>query len=420
MKEKREGHGEDSNPLSIVKDDIFAVGVFDGMGGSGAAKCKSDYGDEHTQAYVASRIISETIISYIDRTAAKDINAEGIKKNAKSRLEQEKSTYQLKSSSLRSKLVREYPTTLAVTTALKKENEDYAIKSYWAGDSRNYLWTSDGFYQISKDDLETELDPFENLRNDAALSNCICADRDFVINETEIPNIKGKFIIISATDGCFNYFVTPMHFQDVLLTGLKKTENENEWKNYCIDEFDAVTGDDVSMSLIAVGFENFKDLKSTLGNSNVKSVDKIKDVQNEVQQRKVLLEKIIHEEWNNYKTSFLKYINKELDMSNENMTQVPSVCNKDEDDSPSFLKNMEDGKLGHNRFNKKNIKSGDAKKILRGGHFKVLVAYENCKSKTQSFENQNSEEVMDLLYRKLEKGDFMYFNILNNNSHAKR
>lgn len=53
MTEKREGHGEDSAPFFLSTDDFCAVGVFDGMGGSGAAMCKSDLG-EHTKAYVAS------------------------------------------------------------------------------------------------------------------------------------------------------------------------------------------------------------------------------------------------------------------------------------------------------------------------------------------------------------------------------
>ena len=38
MIEKKDGHGEDSDPLFLVKGDFCAVGVFDGMGGSGAGK----------------------------------------------------------------------------------------------------------------------------------------------------------------------------------------------------------------------------------------------------------------------------------------------------------------------------------------------------------------------------------------------
>lgn len=282
MIEKREGHGEDSPALSLIKENFCAVGVFDGMGGSGAAICKSEFGDEHTKAYVASRIILEAINNYMENAKdVRNINSDSIKSSAHGRLEQEKSNYPTKASGLRSKLVRDYPTTLAITTALQNEDGTHTVNSYWAGDSRNYLWTSEGFYQISKDDLDTELDPLENLRNDGALSNCICADREFIINNKSIT-VEGKFVILSATDGCFNYFATPMHFNDVLVTGLKQSDNVEEWEGFCKSEITDVTGDDVSLSLIAVGFEDFKDLKESLSNSSVVKIEEIKKVQDEL------------------------------------------------------------------------------------------------------------------------------------------
>lgn len=318
MIEKREGHGEDSAPLSIVKDNFCAVGVFDGMGGAGAAICKSEFGDEHTKAYVASRIILEAINNYMENAKdVRDINSDGIKSTAHGRLEQEKSNYPTKASGLRSKLVRDYPTTLAITTALQNEDGTHTVNSYWAGDSRNYLWTAEGFYQISKDDLDTELDPLENLRNDGALSNCICADRKFEINNKTIT-LEGKFVILSATDGCFNYFATPMHFNDVLVTGLKLSDNIEEWECFCKSEITDVTGDDVSLSLIAVGFEDFKDLKESLSNSSVVKIEEIKKVQDElkslskqIEDNKAALENLIQEGWDEYKTSYMKYFNSE-------------------------------------------------------------------------------------------------------------
>ena len=330
MIEKREGLGEDSNTLSIVKDDFCAVGVFDGMGGSGAAICKSEFGDDHTKAYVASRIILEAINNYIENTKdVRSINSDGIRFTARGRLEQEKNTYPTKASGLRSKLVRDYPTTLAITTALKNEDETYVVNSYWAGDSRNYLWTQEGFCQISKDDLDTELDPLENLRNDGILSNCICADREFCINNLTIE-VPEKFVILSATDGCFNYFATPMHFQEVLLTGLRLSENEEEWADFCKEEFSAVTGDDVSISLLAIGFESFTDLKETFMSSTVTGIEKIKSAQDEIKHltskldsAKENLEALIQSEWEVYKVSYMKYFTQEESSEECKETNVP-------------------------------------------------------------------------------------------------
>ena len=331
MIEKREGHGEDSPPLSIVKDEFYAVGVFDGMGGSGAAICKSEFGDDHTKAYVASRIILEAINNYIENTSdVRCINSDGIRFTARGRLEQEKSSYPTKASGLRSKLVRDYPTTLAITTALKNEDESYVVNSYWAGDSRNYLWTEEGFYQISKDDLDTELDPLENLRNDGALSNCICADREFYINNKTIQ-VPGKFVILSASDGCFNYFATPMHFQEVLLTGLRLSENVDDWETFCKKEFSAVTGDDVSISLLAIGFESFTDLKDTFmslivtGIKEIKSAqDEIKRLTSELDSAKADLEALIQSEWEAYKVSYMKYFSVETESVSEDSVVVAS------------------------------------------------------------------------------------------------
>ena len=61
MKPKKIGLGEDSEPIFLNRDFFVAVGVLDGMGGAGGAECISDFGDSHTKAYVASRIIKEAI-----------------------------------------------------------------------------------------------------------------------------------------------------------------------------------------------------------------------------------------------------------------------------------------------------------------------------------------------------------------------
>lgn len=322
MIEKREGHGEDSDPLAIIKDDFYAVGVFDGMGGSGAAICNSEFGNEHTKAYVASRIIHEAIYNYIENAQnIHEINSDGIKSTVRGRLEQEKSNYPTKASGLRSKLVRDYPTTLAITTAYKNKDGSHTVNSYWAGDSRNYLWKPEGFYQISKDDLDTELDPLENIKNDGALSNCVCADREFEINNKQI-DVTGKFVILSATDGCFNYFASPMHFQEVLSTGLKLSEEQDVWINYCKEEISAVTGDDVSLSLLAIGFEDFQDLKDTFEHSDIANIEDIKSIQlgikslsKKIEESKEILEDLVKAGWNEYRVSYLKYFSSE---SNDN------------------------------------------------------------------------------------------------------
>lgn len=381
MVPKREGYGEDSSPLYIEKENFYAVGVFDGMGGSGAATCKSDYGDNHTKAYVASRIIQEAMSNYIEKAERITvINPDELKKTVKERLEQEKSKYPTKSSGLRSKLVRDYPTTLAITTASQNEDGRYSINSYWAGDSRNYLWTADGFYQISKDDLDTELDPLENLRNDAALSNCICADKDFFIKNITI-DIPGKFVILSATDGCFNYFATPMHFHEILLTGLKLANDQNEWENFCKDSFSEVTGDDFSISLVGIGFDDFQDLKDSFSQSTVIGVEDIENLQKDIhnlaskiETRKKELEILIQSKWSEYKKSYMRYLHAEKHSNGETTDNKENIHGSHlplkEDDSEGFPETDPTQETHHNDDESKiNASTSDFSLAAEGINF---------------------------------------------------
>ncbi|MBR0036272.1 MAG: protein phosphatase 2C domain-containing protein [Bacteroidales bacterium] len=318
MIEKEARHGEDAPPLLIQKRDSFAVGVFDGMGGAGATICESSsLGVGHTQAYVSSRIVCSSMDKFLQNCLpAEDIDIEEMKAIIKRTLSEEKEKFAPKAiSSLRSRLIREYPTTMAIVTLYEKDNS-YKVDSYWAGDSHCYLWTRNGFYQISKDDLEEDNDPMENLHNDAAVSNCICADRDFRINHKQIDLSKEPVIIISATDGCFGYLPTPMHFEDMLKRCLKKANDEEEWKKLLMQSIQEVTGDDTSLALIGIGFESFGKFKNIMALQSVSVVGKLRDLESNITSQKQKLtkmqreyEQIAKSGWESYKQKYLKFIN---------------------------------------------------------------------------------------------------------------
>lgn len=321
MTEKKEGHGEDAQPLLVIKDKLVAVGVFDGMGGAGAATCMSEYGENYTKAYVASRIVRNEVEALLEDSLGKeDISSELLKVRISQRLKQEQEAYPLKTKSmLRSKLVRDYPTTMAVVILCQTETE-IQIDSFWAGDSHCYLWTNKGFFQISKDDLEEDNDPMENLRNDAAISNCICADRDFQINHRHIVLSKEPMVILSASDGCFGYFPTPMHFEDMLKRCLRQAKDEEDWEKRIIKHIQEVTGDDTSLSLIGVGFDSFDKLKKIMSSSLIPVVKKLKSMEKGIDAKKQKLtemqdkyEQTIKSGWKDYKQKYMKYINEDSD-----------------------------------------------------------------------------------------------------------
>lgn len=323
MTEKKEGHGEDAPPLLIAKDGAVAVGVFDGMGGAGAAICDSEYGNNYTKAYVASRIVEKEIESFLEDYLGKEhISIELLKERLVKRLMQEQETFPPKTKSmLRSKLVRDYPTTMAMIT-LHTTETGWKIDSFWAGDSHCYLWTKKGFFQISKDDLEEDNDPMENLRNDAAISNCICADRDFLINHKPLIIPNDPIAILCATDGCFGYFPTPMHFEAMLKKSLQKAENEEDWKNIVEQAIQKVTGDDTSLALVGIGFKSFGQFKTAMTNQSVSDVKKFGEIETKIERQKNELaklqeeyEKAIKNGWENYKKKYMKYINEENDVN---------------------------------------------------------------------------------------------------------
>lgn len=325
---KKEGRGEDSDPILYHNDNIIVVGVFDGMGGAGGAECESDYtvnGQLMTKAFVGSRIVRDAI-----ENAVKEDPSIVIQGNFSERLKQiinerhalEKKNHPPKSKiSLRSAQIKEYPTTLAIIS-LYKDKTNYLIDSYWAGDSRNYLWTSKGLFQISIDDLKGNNDPLQNINDDAPMSNCIQADGPFAIrhHHFELP-LDAKFVLFSATDGCFGYYPSPMDFQKALINSVKASSDFNQLEAKLVEAFAYVTADDFSFSMAFIGFKKFKEL------NKLKSYDsklnryfnKRRDYEEKVRRSQRLEEEIeirgeklkaeILKLWPEYKKQYFKYMN---------------------------------------------------------------------------------------------------------------
>lgn len=314
--EKIVGRGEDAPPLLISKGQACAVGVFDGMGGSGAVLCDSIYGEGLSMAYVASRIVASSMETFLhNHLLTDDVTAEDMKAVIDRRLKKEQEDFPLKKTTLRTKIVRNYPTTMALVV-LQEHDDSLKVDSYWAGDSHCYLWDKEGLSQINKDDLVSDNDPLENLQNDSPISNCICVGSDFVIHHKSITIEKCPVIILSATDGCFGYFQTPMHFEYILKSCLLKAQNKKEWECLIKNELLKVTGDDCSLSLIAVGFSSFDELKkavrplSVTGFTELREQEKTMEwIEKELAKEKEKYEKNKIAGWNRYKTNYMKYLN---------------------------------------------------------------------------------------------------------------
>jgi soluble cytochrome b562 len=66
---------------------------------------------------------------------------------------------------------------------------------------------------------------------------------------------------ICATDGCFGYVPSPMHFEHLVLNHLRAARDVESWSAGLQTEISAVTGDDAAMAALAVGAD-FAELKA--------------------------------------------------------------------------------------------------------------------------------------------------------------
>lgn len=247
---KKEGKGEDADPISFFTENLYVTGVFDGMGGAGATEYTNKNGT-HTGAYIASREVKKICEEFIKQNIDSEFNIDVLKQLIQKGLDKARDVWDIKPSGLRSSMIRVLPTTLAMISAKRKETGMH-VMSYWSGDSRNYILVKNGLKQVSVDELVSSQDPLENLRNDAALSNCISQDRKFEITTKDCGVFSEPIIIISATDGCFGYLKSPIHFEYLLLSTLMNSNNIEDWKVEIINNLKDVSGDDFSISILFV------------------------------------------------------------------------------------------------------------------------------------------------------------------------
>ncbi len=261
--EKRASLGEDALPtLEVADDGTVLLVVYDGLGGAGSTLY--DVGQaSFSGAYLASRCakaVTEAFYRLWDAQTEESF-AEGLEVALKYALDAYRQELNAPISRLKSKLLKTLPTTIA-GILIEPKQETIQTTTFWAGDSRGYFLQLEGLKQISTDDLHGSPDAFENLRLDATLTNCVHAEGNFHIN-TLFHSIDEPIICLVATDGCFGYVQTPMHFEYILLQTLMESHYDMEdWAEKLKDRLLALTGDDMSLALWAWGFDSLEAIKS--------------------------------------------------------------------------------------------------------------------------------------------------------------
>jgi hypothetical protein len=283
------GQGEDSDPiLHNGRDDVGLVAVFDGMGGAGGTVYQTPDGPR-TGAYLAARVARDVVErrmrellapgGHLDGPAA----AEGLHRAVEEALLARLAELHAPRSALRSKLLRALPTTMAMAAVQRPEPDGrpWTCHLMWAGDSRIYaLDPTGGAHQLTLDDIRDGGDAMANLREDSVVSNAMSADTPFDVHHREVQ-LTPPFLLIAATDGCFGYFPSPMHFERLMLATLQDASDVSAWSTAVQTQITAITGDDASMAVLGAGadldgFRNlFADRLSTLQQQWVGPLDEL-------------------------------------------------------------------------------------------------------------------------------------------------
>ncbi len=257
--------GEDCRCYCFSRD-AGLVGVFDGCGGAGS-KRPSCYSGK-TEAYMASRLCAgafyDSFFSFFPNQGSCAAQLQNYLKHAIRQCADTLKTYAPKDESLiKGSMIRSLPTTAAVMIA-QPDTEGYLLTTaLWVGDSRCFLLTPKGLAQLSVDDT-TVPDPMENSYEDGVLTNNISAGKEINPHLKQV-RCKPPFLMLTATDGCFGYFSTPMEFEGALLETMLAASTPDEWEQTLQQTLGSVAGDDYTLSLAGYGFETYADLKRCFG-----------------------------------------------------------------------------------------------------------------------------------------------------------
>lgn len=257
------GRGEDSDPIVRDGRELGLVAVFDGMGGAGGTVYETPDGPR-TGAYLASRVardvVEERMLALLDPEWNLDgpAAARDLRRSVKGALADTLRELNAPASGLRSRLLRALPTTMALMALQRREPRKghWAGHVFWSGDSRVYvLDPATGAHQLTRDDLRDRGDALANLRQDSVVSNAMSADVDFVVHHHQVE-LAAPFLAVAATDGCFGYLRTPIHFEHLVLSSLRDSTEAGSWSRLLQQRIAAITGDDAAMAVLGVGADH--------------------------------------------------------------------------------------------------------------------------------------------------------------------
>lgn len=254
---------EDERVVCVRQDGPVLIAVLDGCGGTGARRYSA--ADNWSGARIASHTAGRCLYRWFGslpgehlRVSESETLAAELQATLTQAVREKKEELDSGGAApvlISSRLSKALPTTLAALTAERLE-ESIRIRSYWAGNSRNYVFPPEGLRQLSADDLVGGYDPFEDLTKDGILSNSVNASAPFQIHSAEMT-LDGPCMILSASDGVFSYFDSPIRLEWLLLETMLHAQSPAGWEKALRRELGELAADDHTLSLAALGFSGF-------------------------------------------------------------------------------------------------------------------------------------------------------------------
>lgn len=145
------------------------------------------------------------------------------------------------------------PTTLCAYRYVEEEKLVRA-EAMWAGDSRLYAFTKDGLRLISRDDEDAS----------GAITNKFDAEEKKTVRlHREVYELEKPCVLMAVSDGIFDPFSPDDNFgvENIFLETLMEAESVEAMACALSEKYDAIRGDDATVSFKAFGFDSLEALR---------------------------------------------------------------------------------------------------------------------------------------------------------------